>query len=238
MRETLVWACVACLGAGCVRTLTASVHAPNPLSFHDPGQRTEVDYEMIIRIKDLKQPEGMVRGAGLGGYGPGSSAHAALSPGYLDPHYLPQQVALGFASTDEVRFEVTLTDEWRELVHIQNYRVELRDDRGILVRPDENWSSAESHRDYDTHYQAIKNFQNVRLGDGSVFAMWAPEDYYVYERIYRAHGTVVFRRPALLRPDTRSLTLTLTSKARRLRFTWVFDLPLEEARGPGIGTRL
>src|SRR5262249_2958523 len=156
---------------------------------------------------------------------PFSREHTALLPAYIPPRTFHQAALLDVRSPDEVRVDLLLTSEWRELARLDGYTVELRDDRGELVSPQEVDQAAERHRDYEATYQAWKNFQTVRLHDGDSFAMWGPELYYVSERVWRGGGEVVFRRSGLVGGSTRSLTLLLRSRARTLRFTWLFDLP-------------
>src|SRR5262249_33825082 len=207
------------LWCGCSRPLTVSARVPNPLGL-EKGESEELDYDLTIWIKDAKSPEG------LAAVQSGASAasrvrdRAMLPPVWVEGRQFPQSARLR-ASGEEVRFDLALTAEWRELVDVRSYRVELRDDRGVLVRPDDQWSRSESHKDYDTQYMVWKNYQTARIHDGSMsstFVMWAPETQVVSQRVYRASTTMVFHGP-VVRKDTRSLTLTLRSKPRTLRFT-------------------
>jgi len=211
-------------GAGCTRTLSVNAHVPNPLGLADARERAEWSYDLTIWIKDNKGPSGLASTYSQAGTPRPDRDHGYLLPAWVEPRQFPQSVLMR-AAPDELRFDVALVSEWRELVSLRNYRVELRDDRGLLAAPDDLWNHADTHRDYETTYQVWKNFQTVRVHDGQVsgtYQMWAPEHQWVSERIYRGRGTVVFRGSSILRPDTRSLTLTLTSKARILRFTWIF----------------
>jgi hypothetical protein len=222
---------VALLGAGCARTLSATVRAPHPLDATDPEARVEASYEVLILIKDIKQPEGLAHG---GGPGIGSFRNAFL-PGYIGPRYFAQTALLRSAARNELRFDISLTAEWRELVSLHDYVVDLRDDRNHVYPVEDRLMTPDRHRDYQATYQAWKNFQTVRIHDGTsaprTFAMWAPEEYYVSERVYHTRGSIVFRAQDLLRPDTHALTLTLRSRMRTMRFTWIFEQTAEKAEG-------
>jgi hypothetical protein len=214
------------MATGCARTLVGTATVPHPLGVLDGQPHSEADYDITIRIRDLKQPEGLAAATHAGGLAPSSPNQPRFFAGYVGPRYFRQSASLRVATSDVVLVDLALVDEWRELVSLDHYRIELRDDRGVLFGPDDQWMAAESHRDYEGAYQTIRNYQNVTIHDGGdvrQYSMWAPDEYYVQERIYRGRGAVVFRRPALLRSDTRSLTLTLTSRARTLRFTWIFE---------------
>ena len=205
--------------AGCARTVGATVQVPHPLSASTDV--ADVRYEVIISIKDIRQPEGLAREQEAGALAPFSQDRPAM-PVYIPAHVFQQAALLSVRGVDEVRVDVMLTADWRELARLDGYVVELRDDRGVLVAPETINPASERHRDYEATYQAWKNFQTVRLPD-RVFAMWAPEEYYVQERVWRGGGALVFRRPGLVRGDTRSLTLLLQNRARTLTFTWVFE---------------
>ena len=209
------------LGAGCSRPLSVSARVPNPLGL-DKGERDELNYDLTIWIKDVRSPEGL----GSAQTSAGASrlqARSMLPPVRVEGRHFPQSARLR-ASDAEVRFDLALTAEWRELVDVRSYRIELRDDRGVLIRPDDQWNASESHRDYETQYMVWKNYQTARIHDGSMsssYVMWAPETQTTSQRVYRASTVMVFHG-AVVRKDTRSLTLTLHSKQRTLRFTWNF----------------
>src|SRR5262249_39552518 len=152
------------LTSGCSRALSASARVPNPLTL-EKGELEELSYDLTIYIKDIKSPSGMANvetGAGVPSRAQGP---ARLPPVWVDGKQFPQSARLR-ATAAEVRFDVALTSEWRELCDVRSYRVELRDDRGVLIRPDDQWSLSESHRDYDTQYLVWKNFQTARIRDG------------------------------------------------------------------------
>jgi hypothetical protein len=212
----------------CARPLSGTTRVPNPLDARASPDGDAATYDITIRIKDLKQPEGLAHSANLAGPPTGSSRD--FLPSYIPPRHFPQSAVLEYSAPNEVRVGVALTAEWRELASLDHYKIELRDDKGLLVAPDDLQTSSSSHRDYEANYAAMKNFQTVRIHDNAgthTFAMWAPEEYSVSERIYRARGTVVFRGADLLRHDTRFLTLSLKSSTRTLRFTWQFDPPAD-----------
>lgn len=204
--------------ASCARSLDATARVPNPLT----APRTETNYTLSIEIKDIKQPEGIAQEQ-VGGDQPVYRRDRAVMPVYIPPRTFLQAALLEAHGPDEIRIDLLLTAEWRELARLDGYTVELRDDAGEGVAPEEVDPRTERHRDYQATYQAIKKFQTVWLPLGETFTMWGPEEYYVHERVWRGGGAVIFRRPGLLRAATRSLTLTLHNRARTLRFTWQFD---------------
>jgi hypothetical protein len=209
---------LACLVlAACARSLDATARVPHPLT----TPSSETNYALAIEIRDIKQPEGIAQET-VGGDQPAVRREHAMMPVYIPPRTFLQAALLEAHGPDEVRIDLLLTAEWRELARIDGYKVELRDDAGELVAPEEVDATAERHRDYQATYQAIKKFQTAWLPGGEVFTMWGPEEYYVQERVWRGGGAVVFRRPGLLRVATRSLTLTLHNRARTMRFTWLF----------------
>jgi hypothetical protein len=212
------------LFAACAQSVGATARVPHPLGAPATAA-TDVNYELDIEIRDIKNPEGLAHEEVGGVLRPFSNARAALMPSYIPARIFHQAALLDVRSPDEVRVDLLLTSEWRELARLDGYTVELRDDRGELVAPQDVEQAAERHKDYEGQYQAWKNFQTVKLPDGGVWAMWAPESYYVSERVWRGGGAVVFRRNGLVGGTTRSLTLTLHNSARTLRFTWIFDRP-------------
>jgi hypothetical protein len=207
--------------AACAQSIGATARVPNPLTT-TASEAHDVSYELDIEIRDIKHPEGLARDAiGLGPY----ASDRAILPAYIPARIFHQAALLDVRNPDEVRVDLLLTAEWRELAQLDGYTVELRDDRGELVSPQQVNRAAERHRDYEASYQAWKNFQTVHLPGGETYAMWGPEQYYVSERVWRGGGAVVFRRPGLMGNSTRSLTLLLRSRSRTLRFTWLFDRP-------------
>jgi hypothetical protein len=218
-------AAVALVGfAACAPSVGATARVPHPL--HAPSTTaTDVNYELDIDIRDIKHPEGLAHEEVGGVLHPFSNSRGQILPSYIPARTFHQAALLDVRSPNEVRVDLLLTSEWRELARLDGYTVELRDDRGELVMPQEVDLATERHKDYEAQYQAWKNFQTVKLPGGDVFEMWAPEHYYVSERVWRGGGAVVFRRSGLVGGGTRSLTLLLRSRARTLRFTWLFDLP-------------
>jgi len=212
------------LFAACAQSIGATARVPHPLGAPSTTA-TDVNYELDIEIRDIKHPEGLAREEVGGVLHPFSNAHAQVLPAYIPARIFHQAALLDVRSPDEVRVDLLLTSEWRELARLDEYTVELLDDRGELVTPQDVVQAAERHKDYEAQYQAWKNVQNVKLPDGDVYAMWAPEHYYVSERVWRGGGEVVFRRSGLVGGSTRSITILLHNRARTLRFTWLFDRP-------------
>jgi hypothetical protein len=219
--------------AGCAGAIDAHTRVPNPAALRAAGGEAEVTYDITVWIKDLKQPEGLAWVRSPGAARPMRDAPAMMA-GAIMPRRFPQAAQLVFVDPDELRFELLLTAEWSELVHLGDYEIQLSDERGPLARPTDRWERDRGHRDYEAGYQAWKNFQTVRVHNPGEptrqFDMWAPEQYYVGERVYRGGGTLRFQRADLLREDTRFLTLELRSRLRRFRFTWQFE-PLGMAVG-------
>jgi hypothetical protein len=218
----------AALSGGCARTIGASTHVPNPLVVAAVGGTSEVTYDVGVLIKDLKQPEGLAH-PGANQAGVNYRGRGGMIPEYIPGRYFPQAATIQYARPDEIHVAVLLTSEWKELTRLEGFQMELSDDRGTTISVTDAWMRSESHRDYEATYQSIKKVQTVRFHEGALsdqHEVWAPEESYVSERVYRGRATLVFHKADLLRRDTRWLTLTLRSRARTLRFTWYFDAPL------------
>jgi hypothetical protein len=208
---------------GCARTLGASTRVPNPVVAGAAGAAQETAWDLTIWIRDFKQPDGV--GHPGGHLGPERFAgERSLTPLQVGPYRMPQAAHLRVATTDELRFDLLLTDPWRELTRLEEYAVELSVDRGAELSPQDWWVGSETRRDREVTYEVMRNYQTVHLGT-ETYQMWAPDQYTVRDEIWRGRSTVLFRRPGILGPETRSVTLTLRSRARTLRFTWVFDRP-------------
>jgi hypothetical protein len=219
----------AALSGGCARAIRASTHVPNPLMAAAVGGNAEVTYDVGVLIKDLKQPEGLAH-PGANQAGVNYRGRGGLLPEYIPGRYFPQAATIQYARPDELHVAVLLTSEWAELAHIEGFQMELSDDRGNIIAVNDAWMHSQSHRDYEATYQTIKKVQTARIHDGIVnqqYDVYAPDESYVSERVYRGRATLVFRRADLLRRDTRWLKLTLRSRARTLEFTWFFDGPLK-----------
>jgi hypothetical protein len=215
----------AALSGGCARAIKASTHVPNPLLAAAVGGNAEVTYDVGVLIKDLKQPEGLAH-PGANQAGVNYRGRMGTVPSYIPPRYFPQLATIQYARADEVHMAVLLTSEWAELAHIEGFQMELSDDRGNTIPVSDAWMRKESHRDYEATYQNIKKMQTVRIHDGALssqYDVYAPEESYVSERVFRGRATLIFKRADLLRRDTRWIKLTLRSHARTLEFTWFFD---------------
>jgi hypothetical protein len=216
---------VAALASGCAGTIRGSTHVPNPILVAQARAADDVAYDVGIFIKDIKQPEGLAYpGETHGGVNYGG--RGGYLPGYIVPRYFAQAAIIQYARAQEVHVAVLLSSEWAEHARLANFQMELSDDRGQVVAASDAWMTLESHRDYEATYQTIKRVQTARLHDGAIYNVFAPEESYVSERVYRGRGTVVFRHVDLLRRDTRWLRLTLRSRTRTLQFTWYFDRSL------------
>ena len=215
----------AALANGCARTIKASTHVPNPLVAAAVGAGGEITYDVGVLIKDLKQPEGLAH-PGPNQAGVNYRGRGGFLPGYIPGRYFPQAATIQYARPDELHLVVLLTSEWAELAQVEDFQMELSDDRGTTIPVTDAWMRALSFKDYEATYQTIKKVSTARIHDGSLSTqhdVYAPEESYVSERVYHGRGTLVFRHADLLRRDTRWIRLTLRSRARTLEFTWFFD---------------
>jgi hypothetical protein len=148
-------------------------------------------------------------------------------PAAVERRFLDQDAWLRRARSDEVVFDLRLAAEWAELARLGDFQISLEDDRGTRWTPADIWSARGTSHSMETTYQTWRTMQRVQIGDRAsgnrVWATWVPEEQPVRQLVYLGGGAVHFRAPALLRPETRALTLTLRSRARTLRFTWEFD---------------
>jgi hypothetical protein len=206
------------LGAGCGRTLSGQLVAPNPLV---EGREAARSYDVVITTRDPDFGGGPMVGLDRDG----------RFASHIDPFRLRQIASLRVISPDEVRIDLILAAPWQELADIREFSTELEDDRGLHMAPSDRIARPGTSHTVRMEFRALRKYMDVRLRDGDRQParrkeFWAYEPRVLERDLYRSLTTLVFRRPGLLRENTRSLLLHLKGPAHReLRFTWTFAPP-------------